>query len=62
MMTLADKAGYGKLIRSGKVSRDNIEYAVNCALEYKSKIKPAPNCSLEINKITALIDASSIGD
>jgi len=62
MMTLADKAGYGKLIRSGKVSRGNIEYAVNCALEYKSKIKPTPNCSLEINKITALIDASSIGD
>jgi len=62
MMTLADKAGYGKLIRSGKVSRDNIEHAVNCGLEYKSKIKPKLNCSLEINKITALIDASSIGD
>jgi len=62
MMTLADKLGYGKLIRSGKVSRDNIEHAVNCALEYKSKIKPTPNCSLEINKIIALIDASSIGD
>ena len=58
MMTLAHTAGYGELIRAGKVNSRSIEQAVNHELSHKKKTISSINCLLEANKITALIDAA----
>ena len=60
MMTLAHTAGFGELIRAGKVDSHSIERAVNHALTHKMKTISSANCSLAVNKITALIDAAKI--
>ena len=56
MMTLAHTAGFGELIRAGKVNSHSIERAVNYGLSYTPFKIPNTNYSLSINKITALID------
>jgi len=56
MMTLAGDAGYGELIRAGKADSSSIERAVNYAINNNNKGFLNPNCSLAIDKITALID------
>jgi len=56
MMTLAHRAGFGELIRAGKVDSSSIERAVNYALSHKKKTISSINCSLEANKIIELIE------
>ena len=56
MMTLAHRAGFGELIRAGKVDSSSIERAVNDALSHKKKTISSINCSLEANKIIELIE------
>ena len=55
MMTLAHTAGFGELIRAGKVNSHSIERAVNYGLSHKIKTISSANCSLAINKITAIL-------
>lgn len=57
MMTLAQAAGYGKLIRSGKVDCNSITHAVTQALALDERVISFDECSLDIDKITALIDS-----
>ena len=56
MMTLADNAGFGQLIRAGKVSSQNIEQAVNQGLAFNKKTIKDIRCSLDINKVIKIID------
>lgn len=59
MMTLAQIAGYGELIRAGKADSHSIKRAVNYALTKNDKTLPDLKFSLAIDKITALIDKAS---
>jgi len=56
MMTLAHTAGFGELIRAGKVNSHSIEQAVNYGLKQTPSLISRTNHSLSINKVTALID------
>jgi len=56
MMTLAQQAGFGKLIRAGKVDSSSIEDAVNDVLSHKEKAILPDGGMLAIDKITAIID------
>lgn len=58
MMTLAHSAGFGELIRSGKVDSHSIERAVNYALTHKKKTIPRANCTLAISKIIGIIETT----
>ena len=57
MMTSAQTAGFGELIRAGKVNSHSIKQAVNFGLSHKKKANLNANNSLAINKITAVIEA-----
>jgi hypothetical protein len=57
MMTLSNTAGFGELIRAGKVNSRSIGRAVNHALSHKKKTISSINCLLEVNKIIELIEA-----
>jgi len=57
MMTSSQTAGFGELIRAGKVNSDSIKQAVNFGLSHKKKANLNANNSLAINKITAVIEA-----
>lgn len=59
MMTLADNAGFGQLIRAGKVNSQNIEQAVNHGLAIKNKKIKGVECSLDINKVIKIIDTAT---
>lgn len=56
MMTLTHTAGFGELIRAGVANRHNIERVVNYALICKKRTDQRINCSLQIDKVTAVID------
>ena len=60
MMSLVDKEGYGKLIRSGKVNANIIEKTVNHALNQINKTSLASNCEIDVNKVVSIIE--SIGE
>jgi len=62
MMTLADKAGLGRLIRAGKVDKYNIKSAVKDGLTYNKPNKPNSGCTFAINQIIELIDHSKKGN
>jgi len=55
MMTLADRAGVGKLIRVGRVNNKSIVDAVNYGIAHKNK-QLNNSCVLAIDKITEIID------
>lgn len=59
MMSLAQKAGYGVLIRSGKVDRDSIARAVAKGLEGRTTTPPGNNFRLNIDRLIGVINAST---
>lgn len=58
MMSLVDKKGYGKLIRSGKVNANIIEQSVTHALGQINKDSLAGNCEIDVNKVISIIEAA----
>ena len=59
MMTLADNAGFGELIRAGKANSYNVERAVNIGLGVKKKNIADVGCSLDIEKVKSIIKAAT---
>lgn len=58
MMSLAQKAGYGELIRSGEMDKVSIQKAVNRAIIKKTDSSPPhSDYSIDINKIISIIDS-----
>lgn len=57
MMDVMDKAGYGRLIRSGKVNVKVIQDSVYHALSQTKEVREALDCRIDITKIMAIIDS-----
>ena len=58
MMSLVEKGGYGKLIRSGKVNANIIEQTVNHALSQINRTTSAFSCEIDVDKVTSIIEAT----